>query len=72
MKIKYTLLFEMCKFGSPTYQFYSLQLKKIHPFPDFHEVFEVFSSSTAQLGCFTFHIKLSHGPKGIEAKEDTL
>ena len=72
MKIKYPLLFEMSKFGSHTYQFYSLKLKKIYRFPDCKKVFEVFSSNTAQLGCFTFHIKLSHGPKRTEAKEDSL
>ena len=72
MKIKYVLLFETCRFGSHTYQFYSLQLKKTHRFPDCKKVFEVFSSKTAQLGCFTFHIKLSHGPKRTEPKEDTL
>ena len=72
MKIKYALLLEMCKFGSPTYQFYSLKLKKIYRFPDCKKMFEVFSSNTAELGCFTFHIKLSHGPKCTEGKEDTL
>ena len=72
MKVKYVLLFEMYKFDSRTYQFYSLQLKKTYRFPNCNEVFEVFSSNTAQLGCFTFHIKLYHGPKRTEGKEDTL
>lgn len=68
----YVPLFEMCKFGSQTYQFYPFQLKKTYRFPNYNKAFEAFSSNWAQLGCFTFHIKLSHGPKCSGGNEDTL